>query len=235
MNTNVKTDKILFGNLKEQDYVLKESLRVLRTNLQFCGDDVHTILLTSAMPGEGKSTVAMGLARSLVDSNKNVLLIDADMRKSVLVGRMGARRENGGAIYGLSHYLSGQKKMSEIVFTTEIPHFYTVFAGAPVPDPTELLGRQRFDVLVGFGKKYFDYVLIDSPPLGAAIDAVVAARVCDGAVLVTARGQTGKREIQGAKRQLEASGVPILGAVLNKIDRKNIHYRKYYDGYYSNS
>ena len=99
--------------LKEQSYTLKETLRALKTNIQFCGDDKKVILFTSAIPNEGKSTVVMDLARSLTDSKKSVLVIDADIRKSVLIGRMRARATGSKEIFGLSHYLSGQKKIAE--------------------------------------------------------------------------------------------------------------------------
>ena len=87
-------ETVKFGQIKEQSYTMKESLRALKTNIQFCGDDVKTILITSAVPNEGKSTVAMDLARSLTESGKRVLLIDSDMRKSVFVGRLQAQACN---------------------------------------------------------------------------------------------------------------------------------------------
>lgn len=226
-------ETVQLGSVKEQSYALRESLRALRTNLQFCGDDIRTILFTSVAPNEGKSTVMMDLAKSLTDSKKSVLVIDADIRKSVLVGRTRARVESGKEIYGLSHYLSGQKKMGDIVFATNIPRLYMVFAGPSVLNPTELLEKKYLDELVAFGRENFDYVLIDCPPIGAAIDAAVIARECDGAVFVVAQGQTSSHLINQAKKQLEASGIRILGAVLNKVKvKKNGYYGKYYGSYY---
>ena len=81
---------VKFGKLKEQSYTMKESLRALKTNIQFCGDDIRTLLVTSSVPNEGKSTVALDLARSLTESGNRVLFIDTDMRKSVLAGRLRA-------------------------------------------------------------------------------------------------------------------------------------------------
>ncbi|MGN0169683.1 MAG: polysaccharide biosynthesis tyrosine autokinase [Lachnospiraceae bacterium] len=221
-----------FGLLKEQGYTMKESLRVLRTNLQFCGDDVKTIVITSAVPNEGKSTVTMQLARSLVELGKGVLVVDTDMRKSVLVGRYKIKDESGGEIFGLSHYLSGQKKLNDVVYATDISKLFMVFAGPAVPNPTEILEKRYFDELLEFGKQNFDYVLVDCAPLGAAIDAAVVAKKCDGAILVVAQGLVGSRMIQGAKKQLESSGIQILGAVLNKVKMKKSTYGKYYGRYY---
>ena len=136
---------VRFGKLKEQSYTMKESLRALKTNIQFCGDDIQTILITSSVPNEGKSTVAMDLARSLTESGKRVLFIDTDMRKSVLVGRLRAKTASGNDICGLSHYLSGQKKLEEVLYGTEVPRLFMIFAGPSVPNPTEILEKKYFE------------------------------------------------------------------------------------------
>ena len=226
-------ETVKFGQIKEQSYTMKESLRALKTNIQFCGDDVKTILITSAVPNEGKSTVAMDLARSLSESGKRVLLIDSDMRKSVFVGRLQAQASNGGEICGLSHYLSGQRRLEDVMYGTEIPRLFMIFAGPSVPNPTEILEKKYFAELLKFGKEHFNYILIDCAPLGATIDAAVVAKYCDGAILVIAQGMASSRLISNVKKQLEASGVKILGAVLNKVKVKKSSYEgSYYGGYY---
>lgn len=223
---------VSLGQIKEQGYAMKESLRVLKTNIQFCGDDIQTILITSSIPNEGKSTVSMDLGRSFTESGKRVLLIDTDMRKSVLIGRHRAKNVNGGEIFGLSHFLSGQRKLEEVLYATNIPKMFMLFAGPSVPNPTEILDKKYFTELIGFAKKHFDYILIDCAPLGAAIDAAVVAKHCDGAIIVVAQGMASGRMISRVKRQLETSGVRILGAVLNKVKMKKIGYGSYYGGYY---
>lgn len=225
---------ILFGQVKEQGYAMKESLRALKTNIQFCGDDIRTILITSTAPNEGKSTVFIELGRSLTESGKRVLLIDTDMRKSVLIGRYRAKNANGGEIYGLSHLLSGQRRMENVMYGTNIPQMFIVFAGPTVPNPTEILDKKYFLELMNYGREHFDYVLLDCAPLGATIDAAVIAKHCDGAIIVIAQGMAGARGIVSAKKQLEASGVRILGAVLNKVKTKKIGYGSYYGNYYGN-
>ena len=230
---------VKFGKLKEQKYAMKESLRALKTNIQFCGDDIQTIVVTSAMPNEGKSTVTMDLARSLTESGKRVLLIDTDMRKSVYVGRLRAVASDGGEIYGLSHFLSGQKRLEDVLYGTEISGMFMIFAGPSVPNPTEILEKNYFIELLKFAKEHFNYVLLDCAPIGAAIDAAVIAKHCDGAILVISQGMASSRMIQNVKKQLEVSGVRILGAVLNKVKMKknsyeNGYYGSYYGGYYGN-
>lgn len=218
--------------LKEQSYTLKESLRALKTNIQFCGDDKKVILFTSAIPNEGKSTVVMDLARSLTDSKKSVLVIDADIRKSVLIGRMRARAMGSKEIFGLSHYLSGQKKIAEIIYASDKNRLFMIFAGPSVPNPTEMLEKRYFEELIEFARDQFDYVLIDCPPMGAAIDAAVISKHCDGAILVVSQGTVSSRVIVNVKRQLENAGVHILGAVLNKVQMKKNAYYNYYGSYY---
>lgn len=224
---------VKFGKLKKQSYTMKESLRALKTNIQFCGDDICTIVVTSAMPNEGKSTVSLDLARSLTESGKRVLLIDTDMRKSVYVGRLRAVAGDGGEIYGLSHFLSGQKRLEDVLYGTEIPGMFMIFAGPTVPNPTEILEKKYFEELLKFGSEHFNYVFLDCAPIGAAIDAAVIAKHCDGAILVVAQGMASGRMLQNVKKQLEASGVRILGAVLNKVKlKKNDYYGSYYGSYY---
>ena len=109
-----------------------------------------------------------------------------------------------------------------------------IFAGPSVPNPTEILEKRYFAELIAFAKEQFDYVLIDCAPIGAAIDAAVVAKHCDGAILVIAQGMAGSRMIMETKEQLETSGVRILGAVLNKVKMENSHYGKYYGRYYGN-
>lgn len=226
-------ETVKFGQIKEQSYTMKESLRALKTNIQFCGDDVKTILITSAVPNEGKSTVSMDLARSLTESGKRVLLIDTDMRKSVFVGRLMAQASDGGEICGLSHYLSGQRRLEDVLYGTDIPRLFMIFAGPSVPNPTEILEKKYFEELLKFGKEHFHYILLDCAPLGATIDAAVVAKHCDGAILVIAQGKASARLITNVKKQLEASGVKILGAVLNKFKlKKNSYDGGYYGGYY---
>jgi capsular exopolysaccharide synthesis family protein len=226
-------ETVQFGNIKNQSYTMKESLRALKTNIQFCGDDIRTVLITSAVPNEGKSTVSLDLARSLTESGKRVLLIDTDMRKSVFVGRLRAQASSGGEICGLSHYLSGQKKLEDVLYGTDIPRLFMIFAGPSVPNPTEILEKKYFEELLQFGREHFHYIILDCAPIGAAIDAAVVAKYCDGAILVIAQGMASGRMILNVKKQMEASGVKILGAVLNKVKMKKSNYEGgYYGGYY---
>ena len=228
-------EQVILNDVRDQSYTMRESLRALRVNIEFCGDDKKVIMFTSTAPDEGKSTVTFELARTIAAAGKTVLYIDTDMRKSAMVGRHRAKTVSGKEILGLSHFLSGWKKVENVIYVTDIDNLFMVFAGREVPNPTEILERQNFQDLIDTSRKSFDYVIVDCAPIGAAIDAAVIAPKCDGIVLVVAQDQIGSRSILAAKQQLEASGAPILGCVLNKVRmEKNKYYGKYYGNYYGN-
>ena len=226
-------DGLIYENVEKQSNTMRESLRALRTNIQFCGDDVRTILFTSVVPNEGKSTVVQNLGRSFASLGKRVLVMDSDMRKSVLLGRYRIRTESGEEILGLSHYLSGQTSLEHIVYRSDMENFWLIWAGQQVINPTELLEKDYFRELLQLAKETFDYILIDCAPMTAAIDAAVVAKQCDGAAIVIEQDSVSVRAVNDARRQLEASGVRVLGCVLNKVRmEKNRYYGKYYGGYY---
>lgn len=226
-------EKITFDRLNELDYGVTEALRTLKTNIQFCGDDIKTILLTSSIPGEGKSTVALNLVRSMVESGQKIIYVDCDIRKSVVIGRFGVRSEDGKKIFGLSHYLSGQKKLDDVIYDTEIEGMNMIFAGPSVPNPTEMLGNHYFKEMLQNLRETYDVVIVDTPPLGSVIDAAVVAPQVDGAILVIEQGKVSRRFIKEVKKQLDHSGVKILGVVLNKVEvKKQGYYKKYYGNAY---
>lgn len=214
-----------------KDYRSNEAYKTLRTNLEFSGSDNKAIVLTSSTPNEGKSTVSIGLALALVESGKRVLFVDADLRKSVLVGRHRVTEE----LKGLSHYLSGQADLNDVICRTQEAGLFVIFAGVVPPNPSELLGQKRFAHLIENAKANYDYVIIDAPPLGSVIDAAVISKVCDASVLVVAAKSVSYKFVRTVKEQLEKTGCPILGVVLNKVDMKqNKYYGKYYGNYYGN-
>ena len=221
INVEIKTKKL--------DYSAAESFKSLRTNLQFCGEDKKVIAVTSCTPNEGKSSVTMNLAVSLAEAGKKVLLVEGDLRKSVLVGRTKVK----GMSKGLTHYLSKQASLIDVICSTNVPNFHMIFAGPVPPNPAELLGGKLFKEMISSLRKIYDYILIDTPPLGSVIDSVVIAEECDGSVLLIESGVISYRFAQEVKEQLAKSNCPILGVILNKVDMfKQGYYGKYYGKYY---
>ena len=212
-----------FGK-SENDYRIKEAVKTLRTNIEFCGEDVKVIVITSCTPDEGKSSVAMEMAKALAEAGNKTMLIDADMRKSVLVGRY----KTGAVRKGLTHCLAGKAGFTDVVCKTNIDNLYVIFSGPVSPNPSELLGGEKFTTIVEGLRKAFDYVIIDTPPLGSVIDAAVVCRICDGTVLVVENNAVSYRFVQRVKEQLDKASARILGVVLNKVDMSAKGYYGHY-------
>lgn len=219
-------EKIAVSRFLVKEFRTAEAFKTLRTNLMFSGADVKAVALTSFSAAEGKSTVSFQLAASLAQAGKQVLLVDADLRKSVMVNRMRVR----GKIEGLSHYLSGMVNANEILHETDIPGLYLVFAGARVPNAAELLGNASFDKLIAALKNTFDYVIVDAAPVGQVIDCAVMAPAMDGVIMVVDTTNNSFKLERRIKQQLEKSGAKILGVILNRVDlaEKNSYYGKAY-------
>lgn len=218
-------------NLKMEDYRKNEAFKSLRTNIEFSGVENKVIAITSCTQNEGKSSVSLALAKSIAEAGKTVLFIDADLRKSVLLGRYKIKQE----VKGLTHFLSGQAELKEVLCKTEEKGLYMIFAGPVPPNPAELLGGKKFAALIESVRQRYDYVIIDTPPLGSVIDGAIVSGICDAAVLVIAANTISYKFARSVKAQLEKSGCKILGAVLNKVDirQKKYYgrYNKYYGGY----
>lgn len=214
---------------RELPYDVNEQYKYLRTNIQFCGADKKVILFTSAVPGEGKSTTTLELAKSMASLGKRVLLIDADLRKSHLKHELVDMNE---LKYGLSHFLSGMVTLGEALCETDDPYLNIIFAGPVPPNPSELLSAHRIAPMVEWARNKYDYIFIDTAPLTAVIDAAVVAPVCDGAVLVIEAENIPYRMAQSVVTQLKNTGVNILGVVLNKVDFANSeNHKQYYKRY----
>lgn len=228
----VRPSVSLYAGLREYDVL--EAFKTLRTNIDFCGENIKVVCITSALPGDGKSTVSYNLARAFAESGRWTLLIDADLRKSVMRNMVWRSGDPG---QGLTYYLAGRRKYEETVCTTDLQTLDIIFAGQFPPNPSELLGTKRFADMIDRARQEYAVVIIDTPPIGSVIDAAVVARVCDGSVLVLKDKAISYRLAQRCKSQLEAAKAPILGCVLNDVDLSSNryyggHYKSYYGRYY---
>lgn len=217
--------KVTLKDPKKSDYFYEEAIKTLRTNIQFSSKQVKVVLLTSCYPNEGKSDIAFSLSLEMGKTGKRVLLMDADIRKSNFIKRYSVNQ----TIQGLSQYLSGQVERQWITYQTNFPNVDMIFAGPLAPNPSELLSDPAFGELLEEKRKEYDYIFIDTPPIGNMIDAAIVAEKSDGAVLVIESEAVSYSVAQKSLSQLERSGCKILGAVLNKVDMKK---DKYYSSYY---
>ncbi len=217
--------------VEKLDFSSNEAFNTFRTNVEFSGENIRVVSITSSTPGEGKSSVSFELARAYAKSGKKTLLIDADMRKSVMRSR---RNKSGKVRFGLSNYLVGQTPIEEAICETNVENFYLIYAGPVPPNPSELLIGSNFSNLIKWARENFEMVVIDTPPLGSVIDSVVISKECDGAVMVIESGAISHSFANKVKEQLEVSECKILGVVLNKVDTHSGkgYYGKYYGRYY---
>ena len=209
-----------------------EGYRTLRTNLQYAGlggdgpSSARSLVVTSAGPGEGKSTTAANLAIVLAQAGKQVILVDADLRRPSLGHVFGL---NGQA--GLTALLQGTGPLAEVdLEPTDVENLRVLSAGTPPSNPAELLASARMTELLHELSAQADVVILDSPPVLAVTDASVLAAKADGAVLIVDVGATRRETGQRARETLEKAGAKILGAVLNKqrTGRDGGYYYYYY-------
>ena len=195
-----------------------ESFRTLRTNLQFL--DVQggsrTYVISSASPSEGKTTTSINIALSLAETGSRVALIDADMRRPKIAEYMGIE----GAV-GLSDILIGRAELQDVAQRWgRKGSLYVLASGRIPPNPSELLGSKAMHQLMQLLDEHFDYVIIDSPPLLAVTDAVVASKYARGVILVAASSQTRKPAFEGALNRLETARANLLGIVMIRVPIK---------------
>lgn len=210
-------EKIAVSRYIPKDFQTAEALKTLRTNLMFCGEEVKAIALTSFSAAEGKSTISFQLAVSFAQAGKRVLLMDADLRRSVLANRLRVH----GKVQGLTHYLSGMANARELLYQTDVPGLYIMFAGARVPNAAEALGSKSFKKLIPALKENFDYIIVDAAPVGQVIDCAIIAPELDGVLMVVDATNNSYKLERRAKQQLEKSGGKVLGAILNRVDFKD--------------
>lgn len=221
--------KVSMQDIRKADYYYGEAIKTLMTNVKFAGQDIKIILLTSCYPNEGKSDITFSLAKEMAASGKRVLLLDTDMRKSAYALRFRVTE----SISGLSQFLSGQVGLAELLYSTNYENLDIIFAGPSVPNPSALLGERLFATLLKKLREHYDYIFIDTAPVGTIIDAAIVAQNCDGAVLIVESEAVSHKMAKKALAQIQKSGCRILGGVLNKVDMKKDKYYSHYNSRYA--
>ena len=234
----MRNELITFTNPKSP---VSEMFRTLRTNIQFMSNSkrIQAILVTSTLPGEGKSWTSSNLAVTFAQAGKKVLLIDADLRK----GRQFSVF-NVVARPGLSNYLSGVVNEGEVPDVEDIRYFiketaidglYVIPAGDVPPNPSELLVNYKMNKLLMEMKRQFDFIIFDAPPALLVTDAMILARVVDTSLIVVAHQETKKDNLDKVQRSIKNVGGNLAGVVINKIPMTVKKYQdSYYGGYYGN-
>ena len=225
--------KLIFGSKPERPYAIEEAVNRLRINISFLGKDVRKIMIASSEPNEGKSFVAFHLWDQIARSGEKALLIDGDMRNSNMYAKYAMKRTDGKETLGLSHYLSRDLDLSEVLMHTENPAGDIIPNVENVVNPSMLLENRKFEELLDRVAQQYRYVFVDVPPLGLVSDGERIGNLCDGAILCVRGNSTSKGLVRESVHQLERSGCPLLGIVLNRVgDSKTGYYHKYYGRYY---
>ena len=220
-------------HLPELPYAVEEAMNRLRVNLSFLGKDVRKIMVISSLPNEGKSFVTTHLWRQMAMAGSKSVLVDADLRKSTMCEKYHLRKSNGEKLVGMTHYLSGDQELQDVIYETSIENGYLLPNSDNILNPSMLIEGKRFSETLDTLAEQYRYVFIDCPPLGLVSDGERIANLCDGAVLVVRGGLTSKKVIKNSVRQLERAGCPLLGVVMNRAGgSKKGYYGKQYGGYY---
>ena len=221
--------KAIIGVDPKLPYAIEEAINRLRINVSFFGTDIRKIMIVSSEPNEGKSFIAMSLWKQMALAGEKTIFVDCDMRKSVLVEQYQIEREDGKDLWGLSHYLSDNKKLEDCILTTDLPDGDILPNANNIVNPSMLLESRRFSELLDILAQRYRYVFMDVPPLGLVSDAERIGHFCDGAILTVRSGETPRSIIRNSISQLERAGCPILGIALNRVGASS---GKYYGGYY---
>lgn len=207
-----------------------EAFRALRTALHFAGTEQgrKVILITSTLPGEGKSTVSANLAETIAQTNKRVLLIGCDLRKPTIHHAFNLSNRTG-----LTNFLIGDTSAEKIVLPSGIDNLTVITSGIVPPNPAELLGSDRMRWLVGQVREKFDIVILDAPPMLSVTDAAVLAPFSDAAVVVIAAGRVSTKLVPVLRDTVTQCQVKVAGLVINDRDaRGSDYYGGYYGSYY---
>lgn len=207
--------------------VVQNAAKTLLANIRFASVDrpVKSIVLTSSVPNEGKSTVAYNLAQAIASSGKRTLIVECDMRRRSLADMVGAR-----ARYGIYAVLSGQVELDEALVATSHRNLFFLDSEPHIPNPADILSSQRFRKLVAQMESDFDYVVIDTPPVGTFVDAAIIAALADATALVVRERFVKRAELQNAYDQLKKADANVIGVIMNMCEAES---SEYYYAYYN--
>lgn len=206
--------------------VLRNAAKTLLANIRFASVDtpIRTVVITSSVPNEGKSTVAIELAHAIATGGNRVLLVEADMRRRTLADFLGVH-----AKYGLYAVLTEQVPFRAAVMETPVAKLDFLDAEPHIPNPADLLASKRYARLIATMEQDYDYVIFDTPPVGTFVDAAVLAARADATALVVREGYTKRADLLAAYEQLQKAEANVIGAVMNfcKVESTEYYYAYY--------
>lgn len=207
--------------------VVQNAVKSLLANIRFASVDkpVKSIVITSSVPNEGKSTLSYNLATAIATSGKTVILVECDMRKRSLSGELGVHAKNG--LYAV---LSGQVDLADAVVETQQPKLFFLDTEPRIPNPADILSSERFRTLFGVLEDEYDYVIVDTPPVGTFIDAAIVGAMADATILVVRNNYVHRKDVLDSAEQLKRAGANLIGSVLTRTE---MDVNEYYYAYYT--
>lgn len=211
------------------DFATKEAYKAARTNIRFSlssGKGCKKIIVTSASPGEGKTTTCLNLAIAFAQTEAKVLIIDADLRKPRLYRHLSVERENG-----LSDLLCGLIEIKDAIKHCERHNLDCITSGQIPPNPAELLSSKEMEILFEELGASYDYIFVDTPPVTVVTEAAAMAKSANGVILVVRQNSTIHESIERARANLNMTNAKILGYILNGVDESSYGYKLYSSKY----
>ena len=207
---------LTINNFSELPFDVAEAVNQLRVNLSFTDANIKKIVVTSSIPNEGKSFLALCLWRAMAQTGKKVLFVDCDLRLSEIKDIYDIQTSD--AFFGIAHVLSGQCAVQDVMYKTNIPNAYMIPSANSVSNPSTLLESEHFKEVLDQVADVFDYVIIDTPPIGTVADALTIGKIADGNIVVVRSGYTKKALVRDTIERLKVTNQPLLGIVLNSVD-----------------
>lgn len=208
---------------------VQNAAKTLYANIRFLSvdDPIRSIVITSSIPNEGKTTTAINLAQAIATSGKRVLLVEADMRRRSLASMMHVRSSAG--LYAV---LADQVPVMQAIATTTTPNLSFLDVEPSIPNPADLIASRRFKKLTQALAEYYDYVIYDTPPVGTFVDAAVLSTLVDATIMVVRPNQVKRADLQHAYEQLQKADANVIGVCATFVEGTG---SEYYYAYYTES
>ena len=208
------------------DRTIRNAAQTLLANIRFASvdDPIKTVVITSSVPNEGKTTISIELARAIAKGGRTVLLVECDMRRRSLAAALNAHPHAG-----LYSVLAGQEEFTSVAMSVE-NNLVFLDVEPHIPNPPEIIASKRFRRFIELVKGTFDFVVFDTPPLAAFVDAAVLSSIADGTVMVVRENFAKRSEVQSAYAQLQSAGANVIGVCMNWChEERSEYYYAYYD------
>lgn len=208
---------------------VQNAAKTLFANIRFMSPDapIRSIVMTSSVPNEGKSTTSYELARAIATSGQRTLLVEADMRRRSLANMLGVRAQ-----YGIYSVLTNNAAIEDAVIPTKVRDLFFLDVEPNIPNPADIISSRAYANLVKRVEERYDYVVFDTPPVGTFIDAAILSTLVDGTVLVAKPGMVRREEVRHAYEQLQKADANVIGTCATFVEGTG---SEYYYAYYTES